>query len=303
MEKYPADAADFMAMFPTDDACADYLIRVRWPGGYICPRCSSKDHWKKARGLFACRSCGHEGSVTAGTLFQGTRKPLCLWFQAMWYVMNQKNGVSALGMQKALGLKTYQTAWEWLHKLRRAMVRPGREKLSGVVEVNEAFIGGERTGKRGRGAEGKSLIFIAAEDAGGRIGRIRITMLTDASGDALTKAVQETIEAGSRIRTDDWNGYNFLARHGYKHTAAAHKKTETGDATPLAHLVASLFKRWWLGTHQGAISPENLRYYLDEFTFRFNRRKSKSRGLLFYRLIEGALATAPAPAKTLKINI
>jgi transposase-like protein len=221
----------------------------------------------------------------------------------MWYVMNQKNGVSALGMQKALGLKTYQTAWEWLHKLRRAMVRPGREKLSGTVEVNEAFIGGERTGKRGRGAEGKSLIFIAAEDAGGRIGRIRMTMLADASGEALTKAVQETIEAGSRIRTDDWNGYNFLARHGYKHTAAAHKNTEAGDATPMAHLVASLFKRWWLGTHQGAISHENLRYYLDEFTFRFNRRKSKSRGLLFYRLIEGALATAPMPAKTLKINI
>lgn len=303
MEKYPADATDFMAMFSTDDACEDYLLRVRWPDGYVCPRCSSKDHWKKARGLFACRGCGHEGSVTAGTLFQGTRKPLRLWFQTMWYVVNQKNGVSALGMQKALGLKTYQTAWAWLHKLRRAMVRPGREKLSGTVEVNEAFIGGERSGKRGRGSEGKSLILIAAEDAGGRIGRIRMTMLDDASGDVLTRAVQETIEAGSRVRTDGWGSYTSLSRHGYTHSAAAHKNTEAGDATPLAHLVASLFKRWWLGTHQGAINPENLRYYLDEFTFRFNRRKSKSRGLLFYRLVEGALTTDPVPAKSLKINI
>jgi hypothetical protein len=205
MEIYPADAADFMAMFATDEACEDYLMRVRWPDGYVCPRCGSKDHWNKARGLFACRGCDHEGSVTAGTLFQDTRKPLRLWFQAMWYVVNQKNGVSALGMQKALGLKTYKTAWEWLHKLRRAMVRPGREKLSGLVEVNEAFIGGEHPGKRGRGAEGKSLIFIAAEDASGRILRIRMTMLEDASGETLTKAVQETIEAGSRIRTDGWS--------------------------------------------------------------------------------------------------
>jgi len=302
MGAYPADMDDFQKMFPTEEACVDYLRALRWPKGYVC-RCTSTRYWSRGRGLMICRDCGYEASVTAGTLFQDTRKPLRLWFQAMWYVVNQKNGVSALGLQKALGLKTYQTAWAWLHKLRRAMVRPGREKLSGLVEVNEAFIGGERSGKRGRGAEGKSLIFIAAEDAGGRVGRIRMTMLDDASGDTLTKAVQETIEAGSCIRTDGWGSYASLSRHGYTHSAATHKNTEAGDATPLAHLVASLFKRWWLGTHQGAISHENLRYYLDEFTFRFNRRKSRSRGLLFYRLIQGALTTTPVPAKSLKINI
>jgi len=302
MEKYPADSTDFMEMFATEEACVEYLRNIRWPNGYVC-RCKSTRYWSRGRGLIICRDCGYESSVTAGTLFQDTHKPLRLWFQAIWYMMNQKNGVSALGLQKALGLKSHQTAWAWLHKLRRAMVRPGREKLSGLVEVNEAFIGGERSGKRGRGAEGKSLIFIAAEDAGGRIGRIRMTMLDDASGDTLTKAVQETIEAGSRIRTDGWGSYTSLPRHGYTHSGTAHKDTEAGDATPLAHLVAALFKRWWLGTHQGAISHENLRYYLDEFTFRFNRRKSRSRGLLFYRLIEGALATAPVPAKTLRINM
>jgi transposase-like protein len=303
MESYPANMADFMDMFATEDACLEYLSLVRWPDGYVCPRCGSQKHWKKARGLFACRDCCHEASVTAGTLFQDTHKPLRLWFQAIWYVVNQKNGVSALGLQKALGLGSYQTAWAWLHKLRRAMVRPGRDKPSGLVEVDEVFIGGERSGKRGRGADGKSLIFIAVEDVQGQIGRLRLTTLVNASGETLAKAASETIAPKSRIRSDDWNGYNFLPRHGYTHIPVAHKDFESGDATPLAHLVASLFKRWWLGTHQGAISPDNLRYYLDEFTFRFNRRRSRSRGKLFYRLVQGALEIDPVPAKTLKHNI
>src|SRR5208337_3089212 len=273
MKRYPANMADFMDMFPTEDACLEYLSIVRWPDGYKCLRCGKGDYWKKARGLFTCRACGYEASVLAGPLFQDTHKPLRLWFQAMWYVVNQKNGVSALGLQKALGLGSYHTAWEWLHKLRRAMVRPGRDRLSGVVEVDETFVGGERSGKRGRGAEGKTLVFIAAEQAPVGIGRIRLT----------------TIEPGSIVRSDGWDSYNILASHGYEHSPVLHKDAETGDATPLAHRVAALLKRWWLGTHQGAISPEHLAYYLDEFTFRFNRRTSRSRGKLFYRLIEQAL--------------
>lgn len=302
MEFYPANLSDFMDMFPTEASCLEYLRRVRWPNGYVC-RCKSTAHWQRGRGLIICRDCGYESSVIAGTLFQDTHKPLRLWFQAIWYVVNQKNGVSALGLQKAIGLGGYQTAWAWLHKLRRAMVRPNRDRLSGLVEVDEAFVGGEHSGKRGRGAEGKSLIFIAAEDAQGRIGRIRLTTLTNASGAALAKAVLETIEPGSRVRSDGWGGYAVLPKHGYTHDPVAHKDSASGDATPLAHLVASLFKRWWLGTHRGAISPDNLRYYLDEFTFRFNRRTSRSRGKLFYRLIEGALQIDPVPAKTLKHNI
>ncbi|MGS0740155.1 IS1595 family transposase [Pseudomonas sp. GG8] len=163
-------------MFPAEGACLEYLSLVRWPDGYVCPICSSKKHWKKARGLFACGDCSTlELSVTAGTLFQDTHKPLRLWFQAMWYVVNQKNGVSALGLQKALGLGSYQTAWARVRrKSRRAMVRPGRERLSGLVEVDEVFIGGKRSGKGGRGAEGKSLIFMAVEDVQGHVGRIRL---------------------------------------------------------------------------------------------------------------------------------
>jgi len=293
---------DFMDMFPNEDACLEYLKMVRWPDGYNCLRCGSQAHWKKARGLFCCRDCGYECSVKVGTLFQDTHKPLRLWFQAIWYMVNQKNGVSAIGLQKSLGLGSYHTAWEWLHKLRRAMVRPGRDRLSGLVEMDETFIGGERPGKRGRGAEGKTLVLIAAEKTPTGIGRIRLSPIVDASSKTLKEATLQMVEPGSTLRTDGWDAYNILTNHGYTHVHTNHKNAESGDATPLAHHVASLLKRWWLGTHQGAISPEYLAYYLDEFTFRFNRRTSRSRGKLFYRLIQQAVALEPITAKSLTIH-
>lgn len=293
------DVIDLMDMFPSEKACLDYLSTLRWPDGYTCLKCSSKSYWKRARGLYTCGDCGYEASATVGTIFQDTHKPLRLWFQAIWYVVNQKNGVSALGLQKALGLNSYHTAWEWLHKLRRAMVRPGRDRLSGVVEMDETFVGGERSGKRGRGAAGKTLVLIAAEEAPGGIGRIRLSQIADASSETLEKAIPQMVEPGSTLRTDGWDSYNSLVSHGYVHIPCKHKNAESGDATPLSHRVAALFKRWWLGTHQGAISHDHLQYYLDEFTFRFNRRTSRSRGKLFYRLIEQALHIDPVPAKLL----
>jgi transposase-like protein len=220
-------------------------------------------------------------------------------FEAMWYVVNQKNGVSALGLQKALGLGSYHTAWEWLHKLRRAMVRPGRDRLSGVVEMDETFIDGERSGKRGRGAEGKTLVLIAAEEVPCGIGRIRLAQIADASGETLKDAALQMVEPGSTIRTDGWDGYNLLTQHSYNHRPVTHHGAASGDATPMAHRVAALLKRWWLATHQGAISAEHLPYYLDEFTFRFNRRTSRSRGKLFYRLAGQTLQIDPVPAKLL----
>jgi len=290
---------DFADIFPTEEACLEYLTLVRWPDGYACLRCGSKDVSKIRSGYYRCRGCRYRGSVIFGTLFQDTRKPLRLWFHAIWYVVNQKNGVSALGLQKALGLGSYHTAWEWLHKLRRAMVRPGRDRLSGLVEMDETFIGGIHEGKRGRGAEGKTLVLIAAEQTSGGIGRIRLAPIADASGITLKEATLQMVEPGSTIRTDGWDGYNLLTRNGYVHAPVDHINAESGDATPLTHRVASLLKRWWLGTHQGAISPEHLPYYLDEFTFRFNRRTSRSRGKLFYRLVEQALQTDPVTAKSL----
>lgn len=303
MERYPASMMDFSDIFPTEEACVEYLRLVRWPEGYSSLHCQSKSYWQTGRGLFQCRDCGYEGSVTRGTLFQDTHKPLRLWFQAIWYVVNQKQGVSALGLQKALGLGSYHTAWEWLHKLRRAMVRPGRDRLSGIVEMDEIFIGGGHSGKRGRGAEGKALVLIAAEQAEKTIGRIRLAVIADAAGETLKESTLQMVEPGSTIRTDGWDGYNLLTKHGYIHTPTNHKNAESGDATPIAHLVASLLKRWLLGTHQGTVSFEHLPYYLDEFTFRFNRRNSRSRGKLFYRLIEQALQIDPVPAKILTQHV
>lgn len=299
MKTYPENAMELMDMFPDEESCLDYLSMIRWPYGYQCIRCDDKDSIKLGRGLYRCKSCKYEGSVTVGTLFQDTHKSLRLWFQAIWYVVNQKNGVSALGLQKAIGLGSYHTAWEWLHKLRRAMVRPGRDKLHGVIEANETLIGGEASGKRGRGADGKTLVLIAAEDTQWGIGRIRLSHISDASGEALTSAIMKMVSTGSTIRTDGWSGYNDLSKHGYIHEPTNNHNIQQDDAISAAHLIASLLKRWLSGTHHGAFSHKNLPYYLDEFTFRFNRRTSNFRGKLFYRLIQQALEIDPVPVKLL----
>ena len=211
----------------------------------------------------------------------------------MWYVTSQKYGVSALGLQRVLGLGSYHTSWEWLHKLRRAMVRPGRDRLSGIVEVDEIFIGGERSGKRGRGAASKTLVVIAAQQAEKGIGRIRLSSVANAAGGSLEPAVHQMIEPGSEIHTDGWRGYNGLKGLGYQHSVIRETPDLGDNLLPLANRVASLLKRWLLGTHQGAVQSSHLDYYLDEYTFRFNRRTSRSRGLLFYRLINQAVHLGP----------
>jgi transposase-like protein len=248
-----------------------------------------------------CGDCGHQTSVTAGTIFQDTRKPLVLWFRTMWWVTSQKNGTSALGLQRVLGLGSYKTAWTWLHKLRRAMVRPGRDRLTGRNEVDETFVGGLEEGVRGRQTETKALVVIAAQEDGAGIGRIRMRRIADASAESLESFIAENIELGSVIHTDGWPGYGGVAAKGYVHqvTVLTGKKQSASELMPLVHLVASLLKRWLLGTHQGAVSREHLDYYLDEFTFRFNRRNSKSRGKLFYRLVQQAVAVEPVPYKAM----
>jgi len=291
---YPKNMTEFQDRFCTEEACQAYLEGIRWPDGFRCPACGGRASWRMKRGRHVCRSCRRQVSATAGTIFQDTRKPLRQWFQAMWHVTNQKHGVSALGLQAALGLGSYHTAWTWLHKLRRAMIRPGRDRLSGLVEVDEIFIGGERPGKPGRGAAGKALVLVAAQEAGPRkIGRIRLMRIPDAAMMTLHEAIAECVEPGSTVRTDAWRGYNSLDMIGYERTIASKNAVVGEDALPLVNLVASLLKRWLLGTHQGAIRSSHLDYYLDEFTFRFNRRTSRSRGLLFRRLVEQAVAVGP----------
>jgi transposase-like protein/Zn ribbon nucleic-acid-binding protein len=262
MEQYPKTLIEFEKQFTTDEACRDYLFQIRWPNGFQCPRCQKQKAWKTSRQLYHCVNCGHQTSVTAGTIFQDTRYSLKIWFLAMWYVVSQKNGISALGLQRVLGLPRHQTAWKWLHRLRVAMVRPGRDRLSGVVEVDEAYIGGKHKGKRGRGAEDKSLVFIAAEDKDGHIGRIRLRLIPDASGESLIPAVKDTVEAGSIVRSDGWNGYISLPSKGYQHDVIRPSSDIGENLLPLIHIVISLLKRWLLGTHQGAVHQSHLEYYL-----------------------------------------
>jgi transposase-like protein len=236
--------------------------------------------------------------VTAGTIFQDSHLPLTAWFRAMWQVASQKNGVSALGLQRVLGLGSYKTAWALLHKLRRAMVRPGRDRLRGVVEVDETYCGGEEEGVIGRLTHAKALVIVGAEEDGVGIGRIRLRRIPDLTKASLHGFIGREIETGSTVRTDGLSAY--LGLEGYVHERQVQQHLGTGDyLLPRVHRVVSLLKRWLLGTHQGAVGHEHLDYYLDEFTFRFNRRKSTSRGKLFYRLAQQAVQVEPAPFATL----
>ncbi len=294
MENYPMDLLEFEKEFSTEEQCREYLLKLRYENGvYICPKCGSNKSWLVKQTIHECYDCGHQSSVIVGTIFQDTHKPLTVWFRAIWYITAQKNGTSALGLQKILGLGSYRTAWLWLHKLRRAMIRPGRDKIGGIVEVDEAYIGGVKQGsKRGRGAENKVLVVLAVEINDKKIGRIRMAVIDDASSESLHKFVEQTIEKGSTIVTDGWRGYNGLSAKGY--IQEIKKQQDEQTLLPHVHTVISLLKRWLLGTLQGACSKEHFAYYLDEYTFRFNRRKSKSRGMLFYRLLQNAVQVEPS---------
>ena len=298
-EDYPRNLIEFDTRFSSEEGCRQYLRKLRWPEGFVCPKCRGDEAWTTKRNLLVCARCQYQASLTAGTIFQDTRKPLTVWFKAIWWLTTQKNGASALDLQRILGLRTYYTAWTWLHKLRRAMVRPGRDQLSGRVEVDETYLGGLEEGVRGRQTEKKALVVVGAEEDGTRIGRIRLRRIPDASRASLHGFIRESIEPGSVVHTDGWEGYNGL--DGYQHDATVlrGRKESARELLPRVHRVVSLLKRWLLGTHQGAVSPEHLDYYLDEFTFRFNRRGSHSRGKLFYRLLQQAVAIESTPYKDL----
>jgi transposase-like protein len=299
VEDYPRTQEQFEARFATEEACRAYLTQLRWPTGFVCPRCRGTKAWPARRVLWHCAGCGRQTSVTAGTIFQDTRSPLTTWFRAMWAVTSHKTGASALAVQQVLGLGSYQTAWTWLHKLRRAMVRPGRDRLSGRVEVDETFLGG-LGGAQGRSTATKALIAVAAEAVGPGIGRIRMRQIPDASARSLNAFLGETIERGSVVHTDGWHGYDQVKANGYRHRVTFLRGDPArADLLPRVHRIVSLLKRWLLGTHQGAVNRAHLDYYLDEFTFRFNRRRSQHRGKLFFRLVEQAVASGPVPYKRL----
>lgn len=285
MEDYPRTLAELDAWFSTEEACRDYLFGVRWPDGFCGPRCQNRKAWLKGR-LYECSGCGYQGSVTAGTIFHRSRLPLRTWCSAIRWLVSQTNGASALGLKRISGLGSDQTAWSLLPKLRPAMRRPDRDRRSGRVEVDETYIGGEEKGVRGRQTENKAIAVEVREPRG--FGRSRPGRVPDVSGESLAPFVCATIEPGSELRTDGWGGYNPLPRHGYFRSKMV--LSSCGDPAhvtmPAVHRIAALLKRWLPGTHQGAVHAEHLDYYLDEFTFRFNRRTSRSRGKLSYRLLQ-----------------
>lgn len=297
-EKYPKDFQEFITQFKCEDDCWNYVFEMRWPNGFVCPKCSNSKYWLTEQKIIHCSSCGTQTSVTSGTIFHGTRKPLLIWFHIMWWVVAQKTGASASNLADFMGFGSYETAWTWLQKLRRAMVRPDRDKLLGIVEVDETFIGGRETGrgKQGRGAETKTLVVVATECNGKQIGRVRFQCIPDASGVNLMEFIETNIERGSTVITDGWTGYTALSKSkSYKHEVKVISGSgqEAHDLLPHVHMVDSLVKRWINGTHQGKVSPKHLSFYLDEFAFRFNRKLSTYRGKLFYRLMQQAVDTSP----------
>lgn len=304
MEDYPKNLMELENRFSSEEECQRYLISLRWPTGFICPRCNCSKSWPLRRYTFQCQDCGYQASVKSGTIFEGSRSPLTVWFRAIWWVTSQKNGASALGLKRILGLGSYETAWTWLHKIRRAMVRPGRDNLSGVIEVDETYIVGLEEGLRGRGAGNKALVIIATQMVEKRkIGRIRMMKIPDASSESLHGFIGSAIEPGSTVITDAWTGYSGLDGYHHKVINTSKRKKNASDLLPGVHRIASLLKRWLMGTHQGAVSHDHLDYYLDEFTFRFNRRTSSFRGKLFYRLLEQAVQIRPAPYKEIVKNV
>ncbi len=290
---FPRTLVEFETFFPSEKACSTYLERLRWADGFVCPQGhAAAAPWRSTRGLIVCPTCRRQVSATAGTIFEGTRK-LRHWFLAAWEVTSHKYGASALGVQRALGLGSYETAWAWQHKLRRAMVRPDRDQLRGQVDVDETYLGTEEPGVLGRRVVDRTIVVIAAEMKDGRIGRIRLRHVPDVKAKSLQGFIIDVIRPGSLIHTDGWQGYANTAAKGFQHRVTVTRTSDQPAHIPFpgVHRVASLLKRWWLGTHQGAISDEHLGYYLEEFTFRFNRRTAKARGLLFYRLLSQAIRT------------
>jgi len=272
---FPRSLAEFQAWFGTDEACLRYLIDSRWPEGFRCPRCGHGEAYELAtRALLQCRRCGYQASVTAGTVLHATRLPLRQWFWAAYLVATHTPGISAVQLQRQLDLTRYETAWVMLQKLRRAMVRPERDRITGMVEVDDAYVGGLEEGRRGgRQRGGSKAIVVAAVGIRGRgSGRIRLGVVEDVSGDSLVGFVEGAVAPGSVVLTDGWMGYVPLKKKGYDHRPKTQGAGPNApNLLPRAHRAFSNLKTWLMGTHHG-VGRTHLPHYLNEFVFRFNRR-------------------------------
>jgi transposase-like protein len=303
----PGDLPSFLERFGTDARCRDYLFQARWPGGFRCAGCHHDRAWAlKSRLIYECAACGKQHSLLAGTIFEQTKTGLARWFLTIYLVTSSKGGISAMELKRQMGFGSYQTAWSWLHKIRRAMVRPERAPLSARVEADETYVGGPKPGKPGRGAAGKIKVAGAVESGRGkargrRLGRLRLAVVEDASASSLDGFLAGAVAKPAAVATDGWSGYAGLEAAGYRHEPHNLSATSGDAAAPLPaiHLVFSLAKRWLLGTHHGAVGEKHMAAYLDEFVFRFNRRTARSISHRFARLIEHAVQIAPTTYRAL----
>lgn len=300
-EDLPRDLPTFLARFGTDEQCREHLIRARWPEGFRCTGCGhERCHRLQARLALECAACGKQHSYMAGTIFEQTKTGLSRWFLAIWLVTSSKGGISAMELQRQMGFGSYQTAWSWLHKIRKAMVAPDRAPLRARVEADETYLGAAKPGRGGRGAAGKTKVAGAVESGRGKargrkLGRLRLAAVPDVSARSLHGFIARNVAEGAAISTDGWSGYAGLDARGYRHEPVVLGQS-WGDAAlrlPAIHLVFGLAKRWLLGTHHGAVRPKHLQAYLDEYVFRFNRRTATSIAHRFARLVEHAVLTPP----------
>jgi len=301
-EDFPKNELEFDRRFQEEQACLEYLFGLRWPQGFVCPACGHTEYWRSARELYLCQHCQKQVSVTAGTIFHGAKKPLTVWFKALWWFSTRKSGVNALALQQLLGLGSYRTAWCWLQKLRTCTIFTDRQPLSGEVEADEFYLGGGRSGKRGRGAAQKCKVAVAVERQGRKLGRLRMQAIDDCSSAELLPFVQSNVVAGSQVATDGWKGYNGLEKDfDHRRVISAHAVYKE-SVLPGVHLVVSLVKRIILGTYQGRFTPEYLQRYLDEYVFRFNRRTSTSPGRRFWRIMQQAVGSPPLTNQQLRLG-
>jgi transposase-like protein len=302
LKDLPRDLPTFLKRFETNAKCRAYLIRARWPAGFRCTGCGHDQAWShKKRLIEECTACGKQHSILAGTIFEQTKTGLARWFLAIYLVTSSKGGISAMELQRQMGFGSYQTAWSWLHKIRRAMVRPDRAPLAERVEADETYVGGPRQGTPGRGAAGKIKVAGAVESRRGqakgrRLGRLRLAVVHDVSAKSLQGFLGHNVARPATVSTDGWSAYQGLAAKGYAHEPIDLSRS-WGDASlrlPAIHLVFGLAKRWLLGTHHGAVGSKHLQAYLDEYVFRFNRRTATSIAHRFARVIQQGVLTPPA---------
>lgn len=301
-EDFPKNELEFDRRFQHEQACLDYLFNMRWPEGFVCPDCGHRQYWKSSRDLFLCQHCQKQISVTAGTIFHGAKKPLSVWFKALWWFSTRTSGVNAVALQRMLGLGSYRTAWCWLQRFRTCTIFPDRQSLTGNVEADEIYLGGEHSGKRGRGADHKCKVAIAVERQGKKLGRLRMQVIDDCSSAQLLPFVKSSVAAGSQVMTDGWKGYNGLEKDFVHHRILSSRTEDKASVLPGVHLVASLVKRVILGTFQGRFDPEYLQRYLDEYVFRFNRRTCKFPGKRFWRIMQQAVCVPPVTNRQLRLG-